>query len=103
MPTILAIEELKNENLFSKTLWNRKSKYKNNLIEQDHRRIKRLTRPMLGFKNLHSCEATISGIEIFAILRKNQIPQVCNISQEINFIYQLLGVTPSGFSMSSAF
>lgn len=102
-PTISAIEELKNEHLFDKNLWNRKSKYKNNLIEQDHRRIKRITKPMLGFKSLHSCEAIISGIETFTMIRKNQIPQVNNVLQEINFIYQLLGVTPSNFLMYSAF
>lgn len=103
MPTISAIKELKNENLFDKTLWNRESKYKNNLVEQDHRRIKRITKPMLGFKNLYSCKATISGIETFAIIRKNQIPQVRNVLQEINFIYQLLGVNPSNALMSSTF
>ena len=39
-------------------------KYLNNIVEQDHRFVKRIVRPMLGFKNFHSACATLSGIEI---------------------------------------
>jgi putative transposase len=38
------------------------SKYLNNIVEQDHRFIKRITRPMLGFKAFHSAAATLAGI-----------------------------------------
>ena len=38
-------------------------KYLNNIIEQDHRFIKRITGPMMGFKAFHSACATITGIE----------------------------------------
>ena len=38
-------------------------KYLNNLIEQDHRFIKKITNPMMGFKAFHSAKATINGIE----------------------------------------
>jgi putative transposase len=48
-------------------------KYLNNIIEQDHRFIKKLTRPMLGFKALHSAQATIAGIEAAHMLRKDQV------------------------------
>lgn len=41
----------------------RQVKYLNNILEQDHRFIKRITRPMMGFKAFHSAAATISGIE----------------------------------------
>ena len=41
----------------------RQIKYLNNIVEQDHRFIKRITRPMLGFKAFHSAEATLAGIE----------------------------------------
>ncbi len=39
------------------------SKYLNNIVEQDHRFIKRITRPMLGFKAFHSAAATLAGVE----------------------------------------
>jgi len=39
-------------------------KYLNNILEQDHRFIKRITAPMMGFKTFHSAQATIAGIEI---------------------------------------
>ena len=50
----------------------RQNKYLNNLIEQDHRNIKRLTRPMLGFKSWYSMESTIAGYELVNMIRKGQ-------------------------------
>jgi hypothetical protein len=41
-------------------------KYLNNIIEQDHRFIKKITKPMMGFKAFHSAQATIVGIENFS-------------------------------------
>ena len=48
----------------------RKSKYLNNRIEQDHRRIKRRVRPMLGFKSQGSAAIILSGIEMVHMMRK---------------------------------
>ena len=48
-------------------------KYLNNIIEQDHRFIKKITRPMLGFKAFHSASATLKGIEVSHMVRKGQI------------------------------
>ena len=50
----------------------RTSKYLNNLIEQDHRRIKQRIYPMLGFKNFAHAALTISGIELAHRIRKEQ-------------------------------
>lgn len=50
----------------------RQIKYLNNILEQDHRFIKRITRPMMGFKAFHSASATIAGIEVAHMIRKNQ-------------------------------
>jgi len=47
-------------------------KYLNNILEQDHRFIKRITGPMLGFKAFHSAAATIAGIETAHMIRKGQ-------------------------------
>jgi putative transposase len=46
-------------------------KYLNNLIEQDHRFIKKITNPMFGFKAFHSAKATLDGIETAHMIRNN--------------------------------
>ncbi len=51
----------------------RQVKYLNNIVEQDYRAIKRLTRPMLGFKSFWSAAITIAGIEIMHMIRKGQL------------------------------
>ena len=51
----------------------RQCKYLNNIIEQDHRNIKRITRPMLGFKNFHSAQTTLAGIELMKMIKKGQM------------------------------
>jgi putative transposase len=51
----------------------RQIKYLNNIIEQDHRFIKKRVNPMLGFKSFNSARATISGIENIHMIRKGQI------------------------------
>ena len=48
-------------------------KYLNNIIEQDHRFIKKRTRPMLGFKSFNSAKNTIAGIESIHMIKKGQI------------------------------
>ncbi len=49
------------------------TKYLNNLVEEDHRFIKKRTKPMLGFKSFHSAEMTITGIENVRMIQKKQI------------------------------
>ena len=51
----------------------RQNKYLNNIVEQDHRAIKRITRPMLGFKSFWSARIIIAGIETMHIIRKGQM------------------------------
>jgi putative transposase len=51
----------------------RKIKYLNNIVEQDHRAVKRVTRPMLGFKSFDAAPSTIAGIELMHMLRKGQL------------------------------
>ena len=51
----------------------RRIKYLNNIVEQDHRVVKRMTRPMLGFKKFWSAAITIAGIEIMHMIRKGQL------------------------------
>ncbi len=57
-------------------------KYLNNIVEQDHRFIKRRTRPMLGFKSFPSAAATLAGIEVSHMIRKGQFaPGLCPFKQ----------------------
>ena len=54
----------------------RQSKYLNNLIEQDHRAVKRIVRPMLGFKNFRCARAVIAGIETMHMIKKGQLAAI---------------------------
>ncbi len=67
-----AVRELKSEGRLRRRIRVRSSKYLNNMIEQDHRRIKQRTRPMLGFKRLDHAAVTISGIELVQKIQKHQ-------------------------------
>jgi transposase-like protein len=51
----------------------RQVKYLNNIVEQDHRAVKRVTRPMLGFKSFHAARCTLVGIELLHMLKKKQL------------------------------
>src|SRR5262245_5396673 len=51
----------------------RQVKYLNNVIEQDHRAVKRVTRPMLGFKSFDAAQVTLAGIELMHMLKKQQL------------------------------
>ncbi len=51
----------------------RRIKYLNNMVEQDHRFIKKVTKYTLGFKTFESAEATIAGIELHHMLKKRQM------------------------------
>jgi transposase-like protein len=55
----------------------RKSAYRNNRIEQDHRAIKSRVRPMLGFKSMASARAILGGIEMIHMMRKGQATYAC--------------------------
>lgn len=57
----------------------RQIKYLNNIVEQDHRGIKRIVNPMMGFKSFYSAQATIAGIELYRMLKKNQHINASNV------------------------
>ena len=54
----------------------RQAKYLNNILEQDHRRIKRLVRPGLGFGSFHTARRTLAGYEIMAMVGKGQVSAI---------------------------
>ena len=51
----------------------RQIKYLNNIVEQDHRAVKRITKPMLGFKSFQSAKSILAGIELMHMVRKGQL------------------------------
>jgi len=67
-----AVAEMKSTRTMPRRVEVRSSKYLNNIIEQDHRRIKHRIGPMLGFKHFDTAAVTISGIELAAKIRKQQ-------------------------------
>jgi len=71
-----ALNILQKEGHLSPTAQLRTGRALNNLVEQDHRRIKRLVRPGLGFKNFESARRTIQGYEAMSMIRKGQVEQV---------------------------
>lgn len=67
-----ALATLNAEKPDEETITVRQSKYLNNLIEQDHRNIKRRSRPMLGFKSFRRAQTLLAGIELSHMIRKGQ-------------------------------
>ena len=68
----------------------RQSKYLNNLVEQDHRAVKRITRPMLGFKTFRCARILIAGIEVMHMIRKGQLDGIKDrASSAANQFYSL--------------
>ena len=68
----------------------RHSKYLNNLVEQDHRAIKRITRPMLGFKTFRCARVLIAGIETMHMIHKGQLGAIKDrTSSPANQFYSL--------------
>ena len=61
-------------------LWRRSKlrqvKYLNNIVEQDHRRVKRLVRPGLGFASFRTARRTLAGYEVMAMMRKGQVRKI---------------------------
>ena len=58
---------------YGTTIRIRQVKYLNNVVEQDHRAVKRVTRPMLGFKAFEAAQGTLVGIELMHMIRKRQM------------------------------
>ncbi len=68
----------------------RQCKYLNNIVEQDHRFIKRIVRPMLGFKYFACAQTTSAGIELVRMLKKRQMKKIAgNHSSPADLFYAL--------------
>jgi transposase-like protein len=60
-------------------------KYLNNIVEQDHRGIKRITKPMMGFKSFNSAQKTLKGIELARMIKKGQMKDAGNMTPAEQF------------------
>ena len=88
-----AIRELKEEGHLPKDLIHRQIKYLNNIIESDHRRIKRRIRPMLGFKSFRTANRCLKGIEAMAMMIKQQSFFLKRTTQQqVTFVHNLFGL-----------
>ena len=72
----------------------RQVKYLNNVVEQDHRYVKRLTCPGLGFGNFWTARRTLAGYEAMAMIRKRQVRNIGgrDIKAQARFIVMLFDV-----------
>jgi putative transposase len=66
----------------------RQCKYLNNIVEQDHRGIKRIVNPILGFKSFKSAEITLEGIELIRMMKKGQMRgfEDCSVKEQFEFL-----------------
>ena len=88
-----ATNELKNDKILPKNVGIRQIKYLNNIIEQDHRSIKRIVNPMLGFQSFRSANKTLKGIEAMNMIKKGQIKNLnYSVLNEAKYINQLFGI-----------
>jgi transposase, IS6 family len=89
-----ALTELKAEGTLPPQSALRQVKYLNNLVEQDHRFIKRLVKPGLGFGSFETAWRTLQGYEVMHMIRKGQVKGVDkgNCRGQITFIASLFGV-----------
>jgi transposase, IS6 family len=72
----------------------RRGRWLNNRVEPDHRRIKRRTRPMLGFESFRTARRTLAGVEAMAMRAKGQVRAVPanDISAQRAFVHQIFGL-----------
>jgi transposase, IS6 family len=89
-----AIADLKACGLLPESVELRQVKYLNNLIEQDHRFIKRLTKPGMGFFSFETAWRTLQGYEMMNMMRKGQIQGVAkgDVGGQVALVARLFGV-----------
>ena len=89
-----AIAELKEKEELPELVELQQNKYLNNLVEQDHRGIKRLVKPGMGFGSFNTARRTIKGYEIMNMLKKGQVKKVEKgaVKERVKFIAEIFGV-----------
>jgi transposase-like protein len=89
-----AVEQMKEEGTLPNRTQLRQCKYLNNIIEQDHRFIKRRVNPGLGFFSFNTAWRTIRGYEMMNVIRKGQIVGIGKgeIQMKVKFVSNLFGI-----------
>ncbi|MCM3196922.1 IS6 family transposase [Priestia megaterium] len=89
----MGIEELEKEKKMPVGIQIRQVKYLNNIVEQDHRFIKKRVRSMLGLKSFRTAKSILSRIEAMPIIKKGQLalPDK-SVQNQVKFIHQLFGM-----------
>ena len=89
-----AFQELKAAGTLATPCELRQSKYLNNLIEQDHRFIKRLTKPGMGFFSFKTAWKTLQGYEAYNMIRKGQLQEVRkgDVRGQVALVAKLFGI-----------
>ena len=89
-----ALSDLKEKEAVAETTDLRQRKYLNNVVEQDHRFIKRRINPGLGFASLNTARRTLKGYEAMNMIRKGQVQggEKGDVMGQISFIHQMFGV-----------
>jgi len=88
------ITELKRSGELSRRCRCRPVRFLNNVVEQDHRAVKRRVRAMQGFRAFYSARPTIQGIETVQMIRKGQVRWLAkgDITGQVAFINGLFGL-----------
>ncbi|MFC3882007.1 IS6 family transposase [Bacillus songklensis] len=89
----VAIQELKEEMSMPEDIQVRQIQYLNNIVEQDHRFIKKIGRTMLGLKSFQTATWILKGVEAMHMMKKGQLRQGMKSAQnEVKFIHRLFGL-----------
>ena len=89
-----AVEQMKEDGELWRFARLRQCKFLNNIVEQDHRRVKRLVRPGLGFGSFRTARRTLAGYEAMAMVRKGQVRKVRgrDMRAQASFVAELFQV-----------
>ncbi|PFW65968.1 IS6 family transposase [Bacillus pseudomycoides] len=90
----VAIQALKEAKHMPEGIKLRQVRYLNNIVEQDHRFIKKRVRSMLGFKSFGTATSILAGVEAMHMIKKEQIDlRNQSVQNQKEFIHQLFGLT----------
>jgi transposase, IS6 family len=89
-----ALRELKRKGELGRFTRYRRERWLDNQVEQDHRRIKRRVRPMLGFQGFWTARRTLAGVEAMAMLTKGQVRAVPanDVPAQCAFVHRVFGL-----------
>ncbi len=89
-----ALREMRREGELWRFTRHRRGRWLDDMVEQDHRRIKRRTGPMLGFGSFATARRTLAGVEAMAMLAKGQVRGVPggDMPAQRAFVHQIFGL-----------